>query len=152
MKLPHNADLTRAVEIFGGGVHRIVIVKDGTDHVVGILSQSKLLKFLWENGRSFPILDQLYPQTIKDLGIGSQQLISIKYSALCYQLSFQWLTPYNSGDKPLKEALKLMNTEGVTSLAVVDNQYNVVGNISNVDVKVRNSFFAVMAIAHQVPG
>ena len=29
-----------------------------------------------------------------------------------------------------------MNNEGVTSLAVVDNQYNVVGNISNVDVKV----------------
>lgn len=31
----------------------------------------------------------------------------------------------------------LMNNEGVTSLAVVDNQHNVVGNISNVDVKVR---------------
>jgi CBS domain-containing protein len=30
----------------------------------------------------------------------------------------------------------IMNNEGVTSLAVVDNQYNVVGNISNVDVKV----------------
>ena len=41
-----------------------------------------------------------------------------------------------SGDKPLKEALMLMNNEGVTSLAVVDNNYNVVGNISNVDVKV----------------
>ena len=41
-----------------------------------------------------------------------------------------------SGDKPLKEALILMNNEGVTSLAVVDNNYNVVGNISNVDVKV----------------
>lgn len=78
MKLPHNADLTKAMEIFGGGAHRIVVVKDGTDHVVGILSQSKLLKFLWENSRSFPIIDQLYPQTIKDLGIGSQQLISIK--------------------------------------------------------------------------
>ena len=36
----------------------------------------------------------------------------------------------------MKEALKLMNNEGVSSLAVVDNQYNVVGNISNVDVKV----------------
>ena len=45
-----------------------------------------------------------------------------------------------------------MNTEGVTSLAVVDNQYNVVGNISNVDVKVRTSLSAVMAIAHRVPG
>lgn len=41
-----------------------------------------------------------------------------------------------SGDKPLNHALKLMNSEGVTSLAVVDNQHNVVGNISNADVKV----------------
>lgn len=44
---------------------------------------------------------------------------------------------HRSGDKPLKEALKLMNNEGLTSLAVIDNQSNVVGNISNVDVKVR---------------
>lgn len=29
-----------------------------------------------------------------------------------------------------------MNNEGLTSLAVVDNQSNVIGNISNVDVKV----------------
>ena len=36
---------------------------------------------------------------------------------------------------PLKVALKLMNTEGVSSLAVVDSQHNVIGNISNVDVK-----------------
>lgn len=43
----------------------------------------------------------------------------------------------SSGDKPLNEALMIMNNEGVTSLAVVDNNYNVVGNISNVDVKVR---------------
>ena len=43
----------------------------------------------------------------------------------------------SSGDKPLKEALCLMNNEGISSLAVVDNQYNVIGNISNVDVKVR---------------
>lgn len=41
-----------------------------------------------------------------------------------------------SGDKPLNHAFKLMNSEGVSSLAVVDNQYNVVGNISNTDVKV----------------
>ena len=44
---------------------------------------------------------------------------------------------FYSGDKPLKEALKLMNSEGVSSLAVVDNQHNVVGNISNADVKVK---------------
>lgn len=76
--LPHTADLTKAVETFGGGVHRIVIVKEGTDNAIGILSQVRLVKFLWENGRSFPIIDQLYPQTIRDLGVGSQNLISIK--------------------------------------------------------------------------
>ena len=42
----------------------------------------------------------------------------------------------HSGDRPLKEALTIMNSEGVSSLAVVDNQYNVVGNISNMDVNV----------------
>ncbi|KAL9123638.1 MAG: hypothetical protein Q9217_006948, partial [Psora testacea] len=115
--LPHNADLTAAVELFGGGNHRIVIVKAGGKEVVGILSQLRLVKFLWENGTSFPVIDQLYGREIRELGIGSQHLISI------------------NGDRPLKEALTLMNTEGVTSLAVVDNQYNVVGNISNADVK-----------------
>lgn len=29
-----------------------------------------------------------------------------------------------------------MNTEGVSSLVVVDNQWNVIGNISTTDVKV----------------
>lgn len=76
--LPHTADLTKAVETFGGGVHRIVVVKDGTSEVIGILSQVRLVKFLWENGASFPIIDQLYPQNIRELGIGSQHLISVK--------------------------------------------------------------------------
>ena len=78
MTLPSTANLTHAIEVFGGGVHRIVIVEEGTDNVIGILSQLRLVRFLWENGRSFPTLDRLYSQSIKDLGIGSQQTISIK--------------------------------------------------------------------------
>ncbi len=77
--LPHSADLTAAVETFGGGVHQIVVLKEGTNHAIGILSQLRLVKFLWENGSCFPILDQLYPREIKDLSIGSHQLISVKY-------------------------------------------------------------------------
>lgn len=46
-----------------------------------------------------------------------------------------YLTTY-SGDKPLYHALRLMNDEGISSLAIVDNHSNVVGNISTVDVKV----------------
>lgn len=129
--LPHTADLTAAVELFGGGVHRIIVVKEGGQDVVGVLSQLRLVKFLWENGRSFPVIDQLYGGEIQDLAIGSQNIISI------------------NGDRPLNEALTLMNNEGVSSLAVVDNQFNVVGNISNVDVKVcskvTDSSFSILA-------
>ena len=35
-----------------------------------------------------------------------------------------------------------MNSEGVSSLAIVDTQHNVVGNISNVDVKVSSDIRA----------
>jgi len=43
----------------------------------------------------------------------------------------------HSGDKPLTDALEIMYNEGITSLPVLDNQRNVIGNISHVDVRVR---------------
>jgi len=49
------------------------------------------------------------------------------------------LTISHSGDKPLKEALLRMHTNGITSLPVLDNQKHVVGNISHVDVKVSSA-------------
>ncbi|KAF4252563.1 hypothetical protein CNMCM8812_006905 [Aspergillus fumigatus] len=117
--LPASANLMTAVETFGGGVHRVVVVDEHKNgEVVGIVSQFRLVKFLWENGRSFPVIDQLYPQYLRDLGIGSREVISI------------------NGDKQLCEALQLMNSEGISSIAVVDNHSNVVGNISTTDVKV----------------
>lgn len=42
----------------------------------------------------------------------------------------------NSADRPLSDALRLMDDEGISSVAVVDNHFNVVGNISTTDVKV----------------
>ncbi|EAW08065.1 CBS domain protein [Aspergillus clavatus NRRL 1] len=116
--LPASASLMAAVETFGGGVHRVIVVDERKDgEVVGIFSQFRLVKFLWENGRSFPVIDQLYPQYLRDLGIGSREVVSI------------------NGDKRLCEVLQLMNSEGISSVAVVDNHANVVGNISTTDVK-----------------
>lgn len=79
VSLPHTAKLTQAVETFGSGVHRTVIVKEGTNEAIGILSQLRLVKFLWENGKSFPTLHTLYPRYLRDLTIGSHQVIAIKY-------------------------------------------------------------------------
>ncbi|KAL4741761.1 hypothetical protein BDV11DRAFT_167895 [Aspergillus similis] len=116
--LPASASLMMAVETFGGGVHRVVVIDEHRDNeVIGIVSQFRLVKFLWENGRCFPVLDQLYPQSLRDLKIGSHRVISI------------------NGDKMLSEALQLMHSEGISSVAVVDNHFNVVGNISTTDVK-----------------
>ncbi|KAK2813090.1 cell separation during budding [Emmonsiellopsis sp. PD_5] len=85
--LPPSANLMRAVETFGGGVHRIIVTKENSKEVVGIFSQWRLVKFLWENGRSFPVIDQLYPRYLADLRIGSQAVISIKYVSAMYPLS-----------------------------------------------------------------
>jgi hypothetical protein len=76
--LPHSADLTKAMEVFGSGVHRVLIAEEGTTNVIGVLTQLRLVKFFWENRQSFPDVDQLYPHLIKDLMIGSKSVLAIK--------------------------------------------------------------------------
>ncbi|KAL2356251.1 hypothetical protein BJ546DRAFT_907692 [Cryomyces antarcticus] len=115
--LPNTEGLSKAVEIFGSGIHRITIVKEGTTDVVGILTQLRLVRFFWENGRQFPAIDSLYQHSLKDLDLGTHSVFAI------------------NGDKPLTDALELMNNEGVTSLPVLDSHNNVIGNISHVDVR-----------------
>ncbi|ROT37896.1 sds23/moc1 [Sodiomyces alkalinus F11] len=114
--LPFDETLDAAIEVFGGGVHRVVVCGPSGD-AVGILSQLKLIEFFWNEGINFPVIDRLYPVSLRELGISTQQIIAV------------------NSDTPLAEALTLMNTECLTSVAVVDNAKNVVGNISTVDVK-----------------
>ncbi|KIX06808.1 uncharacterized protein Z518_04784 [Rhinocladiella mackenziei CBS 650.93] len=115
--LDENSDLLKAIETFGKGVHRVVVIDETTKEATGVLSQSRLIRFLWENRRCFPVLDQLYTQHLRDLKIGSHDVVAI------------------NGDRPLAEGLTLLLDEGVSSLPVVDHNRNVIGNISNVDVK-----------------
>ncbi|KAI0803454.1 hypothetical protein GGR55DRAFT_662661 [Xylaria sp. FL0064] len=114
--LQGDEDLARAMEVFGSGIHRILVTNFQAE-VVGILSQLKLMEFFWNEGVNFRVIDELYPKLMKELGIGSQQIIAV------------------NSDSPLADALTLMSEEGLTSVAVVDNSLNVVGNISVADVK-----------------
>ena len=75
--LPGNSDLVRAIEVFGRGLHRIVVT-DTSGNVTGLLSQSRLIRFLWEEGRHFPVLEQLHGYYLRDLKIGSHSVIGIK--------------------------------------------------------------------------
>lgn len=108
--------LTRAIEVFGSGIHRVLITNPDSE-VLGILSQLKVLEFFWNERLHFPMIDRLYGAPLKDLHVGTQQIIAI------------------NADAPLAEALTLMSNEGLTSVAVVDNGLNVVGNISTADVR-----------------
>ncbi|PBP25249.1 CBS domain containing protein [Diplocarpon rosae] len=117
LTLSESQDLSKAIEHFASGIHRILVTGDGSTEVVGILSQLKLVEFLWDNGACFPAIDALYPMILRDLDVGTPQTIAI------------------NGDRVLTDALQLMNNEGLTSIAVVDNAFNVVGNISTADVK-----------------
>ncbi|PKS10876.1 hypothetical protein jhhlp_002633 [Lomentospora prolificans] len=112
--------LGRAIEILGSGVHR-VLVSDSSGNIVGILSQLKLIEFFWSEGLHFPTIEKLYTTNIRDLGIASKQVLAV------------------NSDNVLADALALMYNEGLTSVAVVDNGYNVVGNISTVDVRLLTS-------------
>lgn len=76
--LDENTDLCKAIEVFGSGIHRILVVEEGSQNVVGILTQLRLVQFFWENRSSFPAVNQLYPQLIKDLDLGSKTVMAIK--------------------------------------------------------------------------
>jgi hypothetical protein len=76
--LDETTNLSKAIEVFGSGVHRVLVVEEGTSNVVGILTQLRLVQFFWENRQSFPGVDQLYPQLIRDLSLGSKTVLAIK--------------------------------------------------------------------------
>ena len=105
------------METLGNGVHRIAITNEEGNKITGILSQRRLIKYMWENARRFPSLDFYLTSTLQDLKIGSSNPITI------YE------------DQMLIEALHKMFNERVSSLAVIDRSRTLIGNISIVDVK-----------------
>jgi CBS domain-containing protein len=119
VSVPSSSTLSTAVEILGHGVHRIAVT-DPSDmrEVVGMLSQRRTINYIWEHGRLFKSLESLFQMQLSDLKIGSTKgLFTI------------------NGEDTVLQALKLMHNEGVSSLAVVDDKQNLLGNISIVDVR-----------------
>ena len=41
------------METLGNGVHRIAITNEEGNKITGILSQRRLIKYMWENARRF---------------------------------------------------------------------------------------------------
>jgi hypothetical protein len=77
--LPAESTLDGAMEAFGSGIHRILVTNNAGD-VVGVLNQLQLLEFFWNEAVNFPVIDRLYGSLLRDLQIGTQQIIAIKYA------------------------------------------------------------------------
>ncbi|RFU72116.1 hypothetical protein TARUN_10145 [Trichoderma arundinaceum] len=74
IKLNSDVNLSLAIEKLGSGIHRI-LVTEPTGDVIGIISQLRMVEFFWNEGINFPTIDQLYPVSLQDLGIGVQPII-----------------------------------------------------------------------------
>lgn len=136
-KLAETESLSNAISILASGVHRIAITDVQATQVRGILSQRRLVHYLWENARSFSDLEPLFNSTIRDLNIG---VINASGSSTTSTILANAATSKSRvisvrGDQPLIDALIKMQNECISSIAVVDMQYNLLGNISVTDVK-----------------
>ncbi|SCU99631.1 LANO_0F02828g1_1 [Lachancea nothofagi CBS 11611] len=127
-KLREIDNLTTAMGILGSGVHRVAITDSGSTQIKGILSQRRLIKYLWDNARQFSNLQPLLNSSLQDLGIGVLDSQTAPTSRQSRVISMQ-------GEEHLMMALYKMHTERISSIAVVDNHGNLLGNISVTDVR-----------------
>lgn len=127
-KLSETENLSTVMGILGSGVHRVAITDVGMSQIKGVLSQRRLIKYLWDNARTFSGLEPLLNHSLQDLKIGVLNSHAKPTSRQSRVISIQ-------GDEPLIMALYKMYTERISSIAVVDQQGNLIGNISVTDVK-----------------
>ena len=128
IKIAEDETLSTVMGILGSGVHRVAITNNEMTKVKGILSQRRLIKYLWDNARKFANLESLFNYTLQDLQIGVLNSNAKPTSRQSRVISI-------NGEEPLIMALYKMFIERISSIAVVDNQYNLIGNISVTDVK-----------------
>jgi CBS domain-containing protein len=93
-------------------VHRL-LVHDANDRLCGIITQSQLLKLL---SCALDTIDKSR-KTVAELNIGTSPVISVTPNQKAFQ------------------AFKLMKQMGISSVAVVDAEGKLIGNISSTDIK-----------------
>ena len=148
-KIPGDESLSTVMSILGSGVHRVAVTNSEGTKIRGILSQRRLIKWLWDNARSFPSLEPLLNSSLQELGIGMMlgpennnsnnnnvDIANTKDTMDPTYLRFRQSRVISiNGEEPLIMALYKMFVERISSIAVVDNQYNLIGNISVTDVR-----------------
>jgi len=137
LKFSETESLSKILQILGNGVHRVAITDDstGTDtKIKGILSQRRLLKYLWDNANKFENFEELSKFQLKDLKIGVlEQPFEKKDMHNKENNKFRVIAI--EGTEPLIEALLKMYTNQISSIAIIDANQMLLGNISVTDIK-----------------
>ncbi|ORY96731.1 hypothetical protein BCR43DRAFT_563973 [Syncephalastrum racemosum] len=108
--------LLSALEEFACGTHRVSVLNpDGS--IKGILSQSTVVQYLFNNQKQFPNLEATLGKTLAQLDLGETDVIGV------------------SSDARVLDALSEMSRHGVSSVAVLSSNNVVMGNISMTDIK-----------------
>lgn len=106
--------LLNAVQVFANGVRRIVVMS-GDGKLGGIISQTTVVRFVSQH-----LLDQFDPVlklTVDQLNIGSSPVISL------------------NANKSVSDAMLLMDTNKISSVALVEDDGSLWGNMSLSDIK-----------------
>jgi CBS domain-containing protein len=107
--------LSAAIEILSAdnGVHRLNVV-DGDGRVRGILSQTDIVKFLISKRSLF---EDLLNSTLSDLKIGCGPVVNV------------------NTESSVLEALEKMSENFISSVAVIETDGTLIGNISMADIR-----------------
>ncbi|KAF9392667.1 cell separation during budding [Podila verticillata] len=109
--------LGAVVHDFGTGIHRVVAVMDPEGNMKGIVSQSSTLDYIMRHLSEYPQLQPIMQKSLQQCGLTSGKVLSV------------------NGDSKVLDALISMSNNSVSSLAVLDDQGMLLGNISMTDIK-----------------
>lgn len=118
-----NSPISNVLEVFGSGIHRIILMNDEvnlknricrpSDRICGIISQSDILRWIISEKNGNPILNEplssLIPITYPAISIGSDEL--------------------------LIDAIRKMRLCSISSIAVVEKGTQLIGSLSLSDLK-----------------
>ncbi|EIN08199.1 hypothetical protein PUNSTDRAFT_44773 [Punctularia strigosozonata HHB-11173 SS5] len=105
--LPQDANLISLLGIFSGGCHRVLIYGDDSSKPwIGFVSDRKVLSYLGEHAKRTRSLQAYFENPLNRLALPSLNLFASIVAT--------------TADSTTLEAMKLMNDEGVSSVAVLE--------------------------------
>jgi predicted transcriptional regulator len=107
---------TLAVDLFSSGIHRAPILNKELN-IIGSLSQSDIIKWLYEQSNTYLKNSKVFKQSINELGLGQVVPISVRK------------------DNIVIDVLKVINEHDISAVPVVDDEGKLVGNFSVTDLK-----------------